>query len=183
MKLDSQKLIAELTAETNAIIAFAESLKQLSPEQLNKRQSSESWSALECLQHLNLYGIFYLPEIKKQLNPRKGETSNQYYKTGLLGNYFANSMKPKANLNKMKTFQEMNPIHSQLNNTVIDAFLSQQKEMVSLLEHAKLVHLGKRRTSISISKLIKLKLGDTFRFVIYHNMRHVEQAKRVLGGV
>ncbi|RXM56703.1 hypothetical protein BOQ60_25350, partial [Chryseobacterium sp. CH1] len=31
------------------------------------------------------------------------------------------------------------------------------------------IDLEKTKTSISISKLIKLKLGDTFRFVIYHN--------------
>jgi hypothetical protein len=48
-----------------------------------------------------------------------------------------------------------------------------------LLDKAKNVSLGKTKTGISISKLIKLKLGDTFRFVIYHNIRHIEQAKRV----
>lgn len=39
--------------------------------------------------------------------------------------------------------------------------------------------LGKIKTSISISKWIKLKLGDTFRVIIYHNERHIVQANKI----
>jgi len=59
-------------------------------------------------------------------------------------------------------------------------FIAQQKQMIQLLNDAENVNLNKVKTSISISKFIKLKLGDTFRFVIYHNLRHIEQAKRNL---
>jgi len=41
------------------------------------------------------------------------------------------------------------------------------------------VDIGKTKTAISISKWIKLKLGDTLRVVIYHNQRHMAQAKRI----
>ena len=83
-------------------------------------------------------------------------------------------------LNKMKTFKEMNPIHSQLDLSVIDEFIDQQQQMLRLLERGKTTDLTRTKVSISISKWIKLRLGDTFRFVIYHNMRHIQQAKRVL---
>ena len=38
----------------------------------------------------------------------------------------------------------------------------------------------KTKTAISISKLIKLRLGDTFRVLIYHNERHIKQAERAI---
>ena len=38
----------------------------------------------------------------------------------------------------------------------------------------------KTKTAISISKLMKLRLGDTFRFVTAHNERHLLQAENVL---
>jgi uncharacterized protein (DUF2249 family) len=50
--------------------------------------------------------------------------------------------------------------------------------MLELLEIARSKNLNRIRTSISISKLIKLKLGDTLRVVIYHNGRHLQQALR-----
>jgi len=80
----------------------------------------------------------------------------------------------------MKTPKEMNPIGSTLSKETLNKFISDQHDMISLLENAVKVNINKTKTSISISKLIKLKLGDTFRFVIYHNERHILQALRAL---
>lgn len=182
MKFKTQDLINELTVQTQSIAAYAETLKGRSLEQLNYRASTDSWSALECLQHLNLYGRFYIPELTQRLNHAgSAKTPQQFFKSSWLGNYFAKSMLPKEQLNKMKTFKEMNPIHSQLDVSVIDEFIDQQQQMLRLLERGKTTDLTRTKVSISISKWIKLRLGDTFRFVIYHNMRHIQQAKRVLG--
>lgn len=179
MKFKSQELLNQLIEETKSISDYAKQLKSYPIAQLNYRKSNDSWSVLECFQHLNLYGRFYLPEIRSGINNRNQRVS-ELFKSGWLGNYFANSMLPKEKLNKMKTFKEMNPINSNLNVEVIDEFLNQQTEMLDLLERAKSVHLTKTKTRISVSKFIKLRLGDTFRFVIYHNMRHIEQAKRMI---
>ncbi|MFM7022373.1 MAG: hypothetical protein ACKOXB_05295 [Flavobacteriales bacterium] len=58
--------------------------------------------------------------------------------------------------------------------------MDQQKQTLELLEAAGKVDLKKVKTSVSISKFIRLRLGDTFRFVIYHNQRHIAQAQKVL---
>lgn len=89
-------------------------------------------------------------------------------------------MLPKEKLNKMKTLKISNPIHNLLDKSVIDEFIKQQNKMLELLEKVKTVDWEKTKTSFSISKFIKLKLGDTFRFVIYHNLRHVNQAENTL---
>jgi DinB superfamily len=179
MKITSQNLIADLIERANAVIAQAELFKQQSDESLNWKQNPESWSVLECIEHLNLYGHFYLPEIEMRI---KNTTSkpDELFKSGWLGNYFANTMLPKEKLNKMKTFKDKNPINSNLNRKVLDAFVEQQRKMLELLSRASNVSLNKTKTAISITTWIQLKLGDTFRFVIYHNQRHIEQAKKVL---
>jgi hypothetical protein len=178
MKIGAEALILDLKNRTQELIDQAESLKNKSEETLNFKVDPTSWSILECLEHLNLYGRFYLPEIAKQIKASNRETETEF-KSGVLGNYFANSMLPKEKLNKMKTFQNMNPINSKLDKTVIHEFVNQQTEMLQLLELARKISLNKTKTSISISKLLKLKLGDTFRFVIYHNQRHMVQALRL----
>lgn len=189
MKVQTEVLLTDLTNRTNQLIREAEALKEQPEEQLNYKTHAESWSVLECLEHLNLYGRFYLPEIKKRISNFslgrgiKGEDNDNcpdsVFKSGWLGNYFANSMLPREKLNKMKTFKNMNPLNSKLDKQVIDEFISQQQEMLQLLEASRKISLNKTRTAISISKLIKLKLGDTFRFVIYHNQRHMVQAQRI----
>lgn len=179
MKISSYQLIVDLKNITQENLQSAENLLQKSDHELNYRMSQESWSALECFEHLNRYGNFYIPEISRKILSSKA-SSNPFFMPGILGNYFAKSMLPNEKVNKMKTFKSMNPIHSQLSKNVIIEFIKQQEQMLELLENAKNIDLNKTKTAISISSLIKLKLGDTFRFVIYHNLRHVQQAKRVL---
>ncbi len=174
--MDAEELIKELVGLTqvNAVQTF----KELSDQQLNLKATDDSWSILECIEHLNRYGDFYIPEIQNRLDKSNHKASSAF-KSGLLGNYFAKSMLPKVKLNKMKTFASMNPNNSVLHKDVLDTFIYQQEQILDLLAKAKKTNMTKVKTSISISKLIKLRLGDTFRVVIYHNLRHIEQAQRV----
>lgn len=179
MTISTENLIKELIELTQKHLVFAESLLLKTHTELNKRLTDESWSALECLEHLNLYGNFYLPEIKNRIE-RSNTKATTEFKSGWLGNYFAQSMLPKENLNKMKAFKSMNPIHSSLSKNTVMIFIDQQKQLLDLLNASRNVNLNKVKTNISITTLIKLKLGDTFRFFIYHNKRHVVQAQKVL---
>ena len=179
MKVSNQVLIEDLTKRTKDHITKAEGYQQLELKKLNLKKTPEKWSLLECIEHLNRYGDFYIPEINRRIQVGKGVTEATF-KSGWLGNYFAESMLPKEQLNKMKTFKSMNPAGSQLGKETLDKFIKQQEELLVLLEKAKTIDLVKTKTAISISKLIKLRLGDTFRVVIYHNYRHIVQADACL---
>ncbi|BFO67251.1 DinB family protein [Chryseobacterium sp. KCF3-3] len=179
MKISASALLNELKDRTSQHLEYARILTLKTEEELNFRTSQDSWSTLECLEHLNRYGDFYISEITNRITASKTSTKD-IFKPGILGNYFAKSMLPKEKMNKMKTLKTMNPIHSNLDKNVVDTFIKHQKKMLELLEDAQKVDLEKTKTNISISKLIKLKLGDTFRFVIYHNARHIGQIKRIL---
>ncbi|NVK27218.1 MAG: DinB family protein [Flavobacteriia bacterium] len=180
MKGNAELLITDLISRTETIIAQAEKWKQLDSETLNQKPSSDSWSALECLEHLNRYGDFYLPEIDNQLSKAEKGKPKTIFKSSWLGEYFAKSMLPKDKLNKMNTFKNMNPSLSGVRPDVLDDFIQQQKRMIRLLERARDINIQKTKTAISISKWIRLRLGDTFRVVIYHNERHMVQATRAL---
>lgn len=182
MKISSEQLITDLQNTVRNAIHTAENLQKKSENELNFRTSENSWSVLECLEHLNRYGNFYIPEITRQISASK-TTAQPVFRSGVLGNYFAETMLPKEKLKTMKTLKSMNPVHSQLNKNTVGEFIRQQHQLLDLLEKAKSIDLNKTKTGISISKWIKLKLGDTFRFVINHNLRHLLQAERVLKNI
>lgn len=179
MKITAQQLLDDLKKMTLLHMEEANKFLQLEMAVLNSKPDESSWSILECLKHLNRYGDFYLPEIESRIK-ESNHSKKEIFKSGLLGNYFAKSMLPKEKLNSMKTFKNMNPLNSKLDKSTIDKFIHQQKKMIELLEIASAKNLVKIKTSISISSLIKLRLGDTFRVVIYHNKRHLVQAKKLL---
>ena len=177
--MESEELIQDLIERTRISINQTEKFCAFSAGQLNWRVEENSWSILECFEHLNLYGDFYIPEITRRIEYSQ-TTPNKNFKPGLLGDYFAKSMLPREKLNKMKTFKDKNPFGSTLDKSTIERFLSQQKQILNLLDKSRQIDLNKTKTAISISKWIKLKLGDTFRVVIYHNQRHIAQAQKVL---
>ncbi len=178
MKIEAKHILNRLIQEVKVIQAHGEALESYSDAELNFRKSSESWSILECLEHMNLYGDFYLPEIQSAVEASKHQPE-KVFKSGILGNYFANSMLPKEKLNKMKTFKDKNPLHSELDRSVVQRFIQQQGALLDLLEQASRVSLNRTKTGISISRMIRLKLGDTFRFLINHEIRHIAQIKRL----
>ncbi|WP_196894422.1 DinB family protein [Aureivirga marina] len=176
MKFKSEELLAELINQTKENIKKAKELQKLDLSVLQKRKDTESWNALECFEHLNMYGAFYLPEITSRMESAS-YPKNEIFKSGMIGNYFTKSLLPKKKLNKMKTLQATNPLHKDLDASVITVFLNQQSKLLQLLAKAKSKDLTKIKTAISISELIKLRLGDTFRVLIYHNIRHIMQAE------
>jgi len=183
MTINSQELLADLKSRTTTILqALEKDLTPLSFQQLNWKPAPDSWSILECLQHLNLYGEFYIPEIGKAINRHQASNSQELFKSGLLGNYFAKSMLPKNGVvtNKMKTFKDKVPAQSDLKLEVLQTFKKQQEQFLDLLNQAEKINISKAKTPITISNLIKLKLGDTFRFVIYHHQRHMVQIEGLL---
>ncbi|HMU97695.1 MAG TPA: DinB family protein [Chitinophagales bacterium] len=176
--MQSEKLLQSLIEQTNQITYQAEKFKTFDLDILTWRENNTSWNILECLEHLNLYGDFYLLQIETKIKNSKTK-SELDIKSGLLGNYFAESMLPKEKLNKMKTFKDKNPLNAQLDKSVIDKFLSQQKKLISILHQAKNVSLNKIKIETSISSLLKLKLGDTFQFFINHIVRHFKQIEKI----
>ncbi len=176
--MQSEKLIQSLLEQTKQIINQAEKLKSYDLNKLTWKENETSWSILECLEHLNLYGNFYLPQIESKIKNSSTKTEIEF-KSGILGNYFAKSMLPKEKLNKMKTFKDKNPLNANLDKMVIDKFINQQIKLLDLLNQSRNVSLNKVKIQTSISSLIKLKLGDTFQFYINHIVRHLTQIDRI----
>jgi hypothetical protein len=181
MKISRQELIDELLRITEAASQKVSTFRNLSVEQLNYREAPERWSILECIEHLNLYGDFYLPEIETRMLTSSPAKEAERFSSGIVGNYFANLMKVNdGKIKKMKTPKDKNPSGSSLGITTIERFLKQQERLKALLQQARNIDLTRTQVSISLTKMIKLRLGDTFRFFVYHIERHVAQAERVL---
>jgi hypothetical protein len=177
MKIISSQLIENLLIITANSTEKVKQLRELNIDELNKKSAPNKWSILECIEHLNLYGDFYLPVIESAIRSQKVTRNSGIFKSGIIGDYFVNLVKIKPDgIKKMSTTKEMNPFGRRLTVTTIDRFLMQQAHLKSLLTQAEQVNMTKTKTPISLTKLIKLRLGDTLRFTVYHIERHVAQA-------
>ena len=181
MTFSTTELIEDLKKRTERNKTDLQKLMGLSSIDLNKRQEAESWSALECIAHLNIYGEFYIPEIKKNIKSSKFRSSDSAFKSGLLGNYFVKMVGPLEESKKMKTLSSTNPLGSDLDEATLETFSHQLDRLLGILDDSSKVSLNKTKTGISIAPWVKIKLGDALRVVILHNQRHMEQALRAVG--
>lgn len=180
MKVENKDLIEELLSKTEKSVSAARHFKTLTLEQLNFRNSAGEWSILQCLEHLNLYGNFYLTKIEEQILNQQTGDGRFIFKSGLLGNYFANMIQVKENkVKKYKALKRMTSERPLLTTTTLERFLKQQELLKTLIKKCDNIDLNKPKIETALNSLIKLNMGDTLRFMVYHTERHVLQAKNI----
>ncbi len=184
-KFKTDELINDLENDVRQIIAAAEHLRTADPVKLSYVAEEGKWSVAQCLEHLNMYNRYYLPAIEKSLVHITRDRS-AWFVPGFFGNYFVRMMAPKDVYevkNKMKAMKDYTPTRGVNVEAVFDEFLKGQKKLLQLLEVARRRNLNSIRIPTSISKLLRLKLGDTFRFLIAHEQRHLIQARNTIKSI
>ncbi len=176
-------LLDNLYQKTESFLDKAVRDWQLLPaEQLNKQPAPNAWSAAQCLEHLNVYGRYYLPELEKAIEKAE-KPAAPTFKSGWLGDYFYRLMLPNTEgglKSKMNAPKNAVPPVDLDARAVLAEFIEQQERLLQLIERAREVSLASIRVPISLSKWIRLKLGDTFLFLVAHLERHVWQLEKTL---
>jgi len=153
---------------------------KLSDDQLKWRPNPGIWNVSEVLAHLNEYANFYHPTILKKIETTRFTNTKEEFLSSPLGRSAWKSMKLGKARNvkrKFKAPKGQNPtLHPELvTGNEVNTFLEHQDEMIRIIDSAQTVNLRRVKIPISISKIIRLRLGDALLFVIYHNQRHVQQ--------
>ncbi len=181
------QLLESLHQQTEIFLQKAIAEWQMLPsEVLSTKPSPIQWSAAQCLEHLNIYGRYYLPAMEKAIQKAKAKgqsVTTEEFHAGWLGSYFTKLMLPKPDgklKSKMKAPKNAVPATNPDARAMLAEFIDQQETMLKLLHAAASVNLNQIRIPISIMPWLRLKLGDTFLFVIAHIERHVLQAERAM---
>lgn len=177
---EKRVLLAQLKTDVQAILQEIQALTAADKQLLNKQPGFHQWSGAQVLEHLNFYNRAYLPVIEsRMIKPAAGQAD---FKSGWLGNYFTKVMMPGTDgkvANKMSAPKNARPVDVLDAEKVLAEFISGEQKLLLLLEKATVSDLDVR-VPTSISKLIRLKAGDTFRFLVAHQQRHLAQFRRTL---
>ena len=188
----SQELLRGLRRDTEELILIADrEFVPLRPEGLLWKPAPDKWSVAQCLEHLNRYGLHYLPATQSRIDAALARDSRPAptFRSGWLGNFLIRTVQPihtgspRAN-RKYPSPKAYDPDRSGTTTAeALPTFLRQQQTTLELLDRAGRVNLEAIRVPISITNLIRLRLGDCLRFVVVHNQRHVQQAQKVVKGL
>jgi hypothetical protein len=177
--MKTTELVSQLKAQTEKIIIAVETqFSSLPDEQLNYKPAADSWSILECFEHLNLYNQYYLTASETAITKAGGNSAPELKHTWI-GKKSIAMMHP-SNTKKQKTFKKMIPSRSKLNRDVLATFLNDQQRILRLLQKSLSVDVTKSLVPVEFFKLLKMNIAETIEFVIVHEERHLLQGQRVL---
>ncbi len=183
---NTNQLIKELKTITASNIAVInKKCVHLNIDQLNWRPMHGAWNIIEVLWHLNEYAKYYHPTFESKIENAKFRDFKEIFTPSPLGRSAWKSMKlgrAKNIKRKFKAPKPMNPtfINELHGENELTAFIEHQEKLLTLLDKSNTVNWRKTKVPISISKLVRLRLGDALMFVIYHNERHIQQIVNIL---
>jgi uncharacterized damage-inducible protein DinB len=181
-QINSNTLLELLQNDVREILLQCTTLQNTDPFLLQQQPSAGKWNVAQVLEHLNFYSRYYITAIEKKLHLNQSGP-NEMFTPGWLGNYFTNLMKPGDDgtvKGKMKSPANAIPSTRPDTEAVLNEFINHQHHLLNLLQIARTANLEYNRIPISLTKLITLKLGDTFRFFVAHEQRHFLQISNAL---
>lgn len=170
----------EKITQQNAEI-IKKKFKHLSDVQYTWKPNESTWNIQEIFAHLNEYANFYHRVILKKLSSTRFVQPKENFTSSHLGKSYWSSMKLGNAKNIKRKFnapKSYDPIFtpSLITGDEINRFIKLQDDFKKVLDQSKTVNIRKVKIINSMSKIIKLRLGDVLLFLVYHNERHIQQA-------
>ena len=176
----STELLASLENDVKKMNEKLSAILELKGEVLTTPPSTGGWSVVQIVYHLQTYNNYYLPQVSKAIRNTQAKQAVTFT-PGWLGDYFTKAMQPTENGNAAKPMNAIKGHIPPLNyaeKAILPEYLQSQLQLIALLTQAKNTNLNTIKIPISIAPFLKIRLGDTFRFLIAHQQRHFAQIER-----
>lgn len=184
--MTTQELVDKLTGVTDQNLQnVEEKIMGLTLEQLNWRPNENTWSINDVLAHLNAYASYYHAAFLKKIESTRFTNTKEKFISSPLGRSAWRSMKLGNLKNIKRKFKAPKGYNPLVDREIAEGdqrpvFKASQEELLDIIQKSSQVNMRRVKIPISISKAIRLRLGDALLFVIYHNERHVQQALNLI---
>lgn len=148
---------------------------------LTNRPNAESWSAAECLAHLNLSVDPYFALWKKVLKgaPNAGEDT---YRLDFWGRILVWTLEPPPKF-RFPAPAPFRPVNVEQPQLIVPEFLKRQAAILQILDDASGLVSGKVKIVSPFNKHVRYSVWSSFCVTASHERRHLWQAERAVGKV
>jgi hypothetical protein len=171
--------LQQLQAVTDRVTAFAASMSDAAFQQ---RPPSGGWCAAECIAHLNLTTVEYLPIFDTTLAAAPaGFPETRRYKRGFLGGLLAWTLEPPARM-RGRTLPRFVPGSIAPKAAVVAEFVRLQREVEQRIRRADGRDLHVPRIVSPFNAKLSYNLYAAICILLAHERRHLWQAERAARG-
>ena len=176
-----EERIQEVAAELSKTAAQARAqFGTLSPEQLNWKPDSGSWSVGQCFDHLITTHSQYFPLLQQLraggVEPSLWERYSPF--SGFFGAYLIRNLSPE-NHKKYKTSSKAEPSTSEIDGRIVERFSAHQAELIDHIQNLS-AEIDPETTIITspLLSFVTYSLDDCLAIFVVHGQRHLRQARR-----
>ncbi len=162
-------------------------VSDLSPAEWNARPGPEEWSAAECVAHLNLTADGMLPGLRAAVEEMEasGSPGPSRYRSDAVGWIFARLVGPLPRIagrrrGRVSTTGPFEPDPDLPMDETLDRFRRDQDELLRLLERGDGLPLDRAKVRSPFSDRVSYNAYATFRIIVRHEHRHLQQAEEAV---
>lgn len=140
-----------------------------------------SWSAAQCLHHLNISSDAYFPvwqQVIANAGPRKAEF-NAPYKVDFWGRLLSWILEPPARI-RSKTPIHFEPADRSDITQILEGFLDRQQRIIATLHRCRGRAIDQVRMASPADPRIRYSIWSSFVIVATHQRRHLWQAQQAV---
>jgi hypothetical protein len=175
---------AELKGYGDQFAQVAEQTKALtsglSEAQFNWRPGAEQWSIEECLGHLVITGEGHVQLLEQAIahGRARGLTGAGPFLYGRIERAILRQLEPPVR-RKFSAPLRLRPVHGQPLTAIVPTFLHLQSRLTRVTEQCEGLDLARIKVVSPAFRFLKYSLGISLAIAAAHELRHLEQARRV----
>jgi hypothetical protein len=179
--MDNRAELEQLQAEIRSIAEQTRNeFGTLRVDQLNWKPEAASWSVAQCFDHLITSNKGYFPIVESIV---AGQKKTRFLERvpllpAIWSKALISSLDPKTG-RKLKTPAAFQPSSSDLSDSIISDFVSQQTRVAQTMDSAKNLDVDRIVITSPAASFVTYTLLDAFRIIVVHEQRHFQQALRV----
>ena len=156
--------------------------RALSHEQWTRRPAAHGWSAIECLQHLNLTAEATLPRVREGIGraSRLDEPVRARFRRDVFGWLLWRGLRQPGRF-KSKTAPSFVPDANRPVSAIIASFRRLQDEHVACVRDSDGLPIDRVRIASPFNERIRYSVYSALTILAVHQHRHLWQAERAAG--
>lgn len=178
----------QLQAVTDEFASARERLHRLAAtvpaDRWAQRPSADQWSPAECVAHLNLTSLAYVPQLRDGLRQARamGGGAPARYRRGLMGWLLTRMMRPGKGM-KVKTAPSFVPTSTAPMAELVAEFDRLQDEQVALVREADGLPIDRVRLASPFNERVTYTMYAALTILTNHQHRHLLQAEEAWAAV
>lgn len=146
---------------------------------LTRQPAEGSWSAAECIEHLNISAEKYVRRFRRALDAGPKLPPREREKLTWIGRFFVSFAEPPPR-RKLPAPRGYAPMAVPPREELVARYVFLHAELIRILEESDAIDRSKIKVNSPASRYIKLRLLDGFSLLTAHARRHLWQAERAI---